>query len=322
MPHIVRNEPSRTEWKVSEIRMLLWQMQQNKFDGIICIDGSRGLGKSTLAYKIAMGFPQFKAERDIVYSKEDVLRNVATQKFGIIFADEMINAAFKRDFYDALQKDLIKTLNMYRDSCNIVLMCIPNFHDLDRALKSLVKMRITVLYRGTALIQVPLKRIHTDDPWDSKYNMKIEQEWIERGLVDYRYNRLSTYAGILHYGDLQPLQREKYERIKASKRNQLILSGSLDIGGTGPISRDEFLENLLRMLKSGLLSRDELTKICTINNRSFKTVSSNINELLKSENSKMRLKDLLALNKHTTTGYKLSQVNLQERKSLVLTNEG
>ena len=87
----------------------------NKFDGIIFIEGKRGLGKSTLAYKIATRLKTpiaFSPKRDIVYSRDDTLKHLATKKGGVIFSDEMINVAYNRDFYNEEQKVLLKALNM------------------------------------------------------------------------------------------------------------------------------------------------------------------------------------------------------------------
>ena len=93
-------------WTLKDIKESIEIMTSEivKFDCIIFIEGNRGLGKSTLAYKILSGLKvniKFKPKRDLVYSREDTIKHLATKKNGCILSDEMINVAYKRDFYES-----------------------------------------------------------------------------------------------------------------------------------------------------------------------------------------------------------------------------
>ena len=80
-----------SQWNVKQISDIWKLWQQHRFDGIIVFDGNRGLGKSSAALKCAFRFPQFKIQRDLIYSREELMNQLAEQKFGILIADEMIN---------------------------------------------------------------------------------------------------------------------------------------------------------------------------------------------------------------------------------------
>jgi len=109
----------------------------------------------------------------------------------------MINVTYNRDFYVEDQKLLLKGLNMYRDSCNVFVGCIPRFIDLDVQLQRMCKIRITVVRRGIALIQTRRKAIYSTDPWDIRMNQKIEDKWSMKGTKNPRYSQLTTVRGII-----------------------------------------------------------------------------------------------------------------------------
>ncbi len=98
-------------WSLKEICEMISDMQKNKYDCIIMIDGKRGIGKSTLGSKLMYRLG-FSPKRDIVYSREDVIKSYAKKNKGYIFADEMVNVGYLRDFWGSDQKTLIKVMNM------------------------------------------------------------------------------------------------------------------------------------------------------------------------------------------------------------------
>jgi len=217
----------------------------NKFDMQIYIEGKRGLGKSTLAYELAWlvhcrfrhierthpefieANPQFKGAyvfkptRDLIYTRDKVIDFFNKWKVTGI-ADEFINTAFNRDFYQEEQKTLIKMINMNRDHCNLFIGCVPQFQTLDNQIKNLCKVRITIVRRGLGVIQTPNKTIYIKDIWDATTNEKIEREWIRKGSRKPKYTRLSTVRGIVQFPDLKPKHRDKYEKVKIEERNILM----------------------------------------------------------------------------------------------------
>lgn len=228
-------------------KLLKWSMEKmvetiiltllNKFDCQIYIEGKRGLGKSTLAYELAhlvdvkfrriekelpefKGCYKFRPKKDLLYTRDKVIEFFNEWRVTGI-ADEFINTAFNRDFYQEDQKQLIKMINMNRDHCNLFIGCVPQFQTLDSQIKNLCKIRITVVRRGVAVIQTPNHTIYIKDIWDSITNEKIEREWVKKGGQTPRYTNLSTVRGILFFPDLRPKQREIYEKVKIEERNIL-----------------------------------------------------------------------------------------------------
>lgn len=256
----------KKRYSIGEIAQKCKNRQANKFDAIIAISGNRGQGKSTIAYKIASLFKGFKAERDIVYSRKELNKALATKKYGVVMADEMVIAGYKRTFWDSDQIALIQMINTYRDSCNVLIMCIPSFASLDKDLRKLVKFRIHVIRRGLSIVHVAKNVDYKDDPWDFKYNQKIEEDWSKKHIKSPKYTKLSTFAGYLAFGDLKPLQKIKYQRIKEYKRN-------IALGGEAAEEPKEtkFYDTLADMLLERKVTREDLDKFAMV--RGVKTPS-------------------------------------------------
>lgn len=237
--------PKLLKWSMKRLVDTIVMTLLNKFDMQIYIEGKRGLGKSTLAYELAWlvhckfrhlerfhpevieanpqlkGAYTFRPTRDLLYTRDKVIDFFNRWKVTGI-ADEFINTAFNRDFYQEEQKTLIKMINMNRDHCNLFIGCIPQFQTLDNQIKNLCKIRITVVRRGLAVIQTPNKTIYIKDIWDAVTNEKIEREWIRKGSNKPRYTRLSTVRGVIKFPDLSQKHRDKYEKVKIEERNMLM----------------------------------------------------------------------------------------------------
>lgn len=216
-------------WSLKRLVSIIVKTLENGFDFFLIIEGNRGLGKSTLAYHIARAVArefrkknskkyQFKPMRDLIYTKKETIAFLHKwNRTGIM--DEMINVTFNRDFYNDDQKNIIKMINMNRDHGNLILACVPEFKNLDNQIKGLAKMRITVVRRGIAVIQTPNRSIYSKDKWDQNINEKIERSWIEKGIKNPKYTKLTTFRGILKYPKLTPKQEEIYQKVKDDKRN-------------------------------------------------------------------------------------------------------
>lgn len=284
--------PRLIVWNVKDIREVIEKCVKNKFDFICFVEGNRGLGKSTLVWKIVhalrVNMP-FSPKRDLVYTREDTLKHLATKKGGIIFSDEMINVAYNRDFFQEEQKTLLKALNMYRDSCNVFIGCIPKFVELDKQIQRLCKMRITVVRRGVALIQTQMPSIYSQDNWDIKNNQKIEAKWTMRGGKNPQYSKLTTVRGILTFTDLSPVQRRIYETIKEEKRGR-VFGQYTDVTLLGNPEKI-FYENLLNQLVAGKLTRDLLDTIATINAKDPDKLKTKLNTMLKEKGDTNRVRD-------------------------------
>ena len=285
-------------------RLVVWSMKdlvecinkmtskEVKYDCVIFISGKRGSGKSTVGYKIASTLEieqPFKPKRDLVYSREDTLKHLANKINGVILSDEMVNVAYKRDFYQEDQKELLKAFDMYRDSRNVFIGCIPIFSDLDVKIQKVCKIWIDVVSRGKALIHTQVKSSYLNDPWDLKNNMKVESKWTMRGISKPRYGQLSTIRGVLFSGDLSVSQREEYDAIKAEKRAQVFSKYSNEDILTDP--EQIFTRNLMNQLKSYKLTPATFELLCSVNGNDSNKIRRKVNEILKQENNNLTYKD-------------------------------
>lgn len=281
------------------LRKRIENMVKNKFDCIMFVEGNRGLGKSTFCYKLLNGLDipiPFKPQRDLVYTRADTLKHLATKKGGAIFSDEMINVAYNRDFYENEQKTLLKALNMYRDSCNVFVGCIPKFVELDKQIQRLCKIRITIVRRGVALLQTQNPSIYQSDSWDLKNNQKIESKWTTKGVKNPRYSQLTTMRALIRFGDLTSKQREEYEAIKQAKRGQVF--GEYQDGQLLYENPDKiFYENLVKQAIAGKVTKETWNTLAVINNKKQDEMRRKFNQYLKEAGSDKTFRDLILTSK-------------------------
>jgi len=253
--------------------------QSTKFDGLIVIDGNRGLGKSTVAIKIANRLEGFSIKHHVIFSREDVIKAISTGQHKVYVADEMINAMHNRDFFSQDQKKLIKILNMYRDACNILICCIPNFSELDKQFKSLVKMRISVIRRGLAVVHMKKASLFSNDAWDTNTNLKMEYKMTKKsGKV--KHHKFTTFCAYLDTGSaLSSKQQEIYDKVKFEKRAKLY-EGDEEIN-TIADNKSKQYDLLLQKIKEGGLTKLGLQTLCQVNGWKYNTILANLNNRLK-----------------------------------------
>jgi len=245
-------------WSMIKMITMIVKILSKEFDCFIIIEGNRGLGKSTLGIHLARGVARefkklgsdkykFHWKNTFIYTKRE------TKQFwhkwrSIGLADEMINVAFNRDFYNEEQKDIIKMINMNRDHCNFFIACVPQFQNLDTQIKNLCKIRITVVRRGLCIVQTPNRTVYVKDKWDQATNEKIERSWLQKGIKNPHYTKLTTFRGVMKFPDLRPNAKAKYKEVKDEKRNLVAKEEmGLDIGEN---KLDPYQETI-QMLKQG-----------------------------------------------------------------------
>lgn len=293
-------------WTLDNIAELLVFWITHRYDAIIFIEGNRGDGKSTLLWKILKKckkfLPQptpselknlkFKPLRDLYYDKDKFLKALRGKKYSIIWNDELIGAGYKRDFYTETQKDIIKAINMYRDSYNLIAGCIPRFADLDTDLQGLCKLRISVRKRGYALLFAPSTSMFNRDRWNFTINQKIEDEWQKSGTQKPRYSKLKNVIGYTMWSELNPKQQKLYDMIKQKKRDAIYKNdeGELD---TEKSMEKMFYERLLDRVTKKVLTPKELQEICIVAGKDFNKVRNKLNKIMKEKGIMSSLKSMV-----------------------------
>jgi hypothetical protein len=274
------NPLARIQWSLKDLVGLIKLRQGNKFDANLVVSGDRGNGKSTCIAKLLYLTKQYNPKKHQVYSREDVIKLLAGQKFGICFDDEAINSGYKRDFQNKGQQELIKIVTAYRDNFNLYVSAIPNFFNLDKDLRDLTFIHIHVIERGLGVLHMPIQgRLYSADKWDTKNNGHLEDKWNKQKAINpnYKipYHKLSTFRGYVYFEDLTPKQRELYEQIKTEKRQE-----SFNKYIEKP-KEEDFYEKCLKLILEKKITKDGLIQMCLIDNRDYKGTLQKLNRMLK-----------------------------------------
>jgi hypothetical protein len=274
------NPLARVKWSLKDLVGLIKLRQGNKFDANLVVSGDRGNGKSTCIAKLLYLTKQYNPQKHQVYSREDVIKLLAGQKFGICFDDEAINSGYKRDFQSKGQQELIKIVTAYRDNFNLYVSAIPNFFNLDKDLRDLTFIHIHVIERGLGVLHMPIQgRLYSADKWDTKNNAHLEDKWNKQKAINpnYKipYHKLSTFRGYVYFEDLTPKQRELYEQIKTEKRK-----ASFDKYIEKP-KEEDFHEKCLKLILDKKITKEGLIQMCLLDNRDYKGTLQKLNRMLK-----------------------------------------
>jgi len=287
------------EWGIVDLERVAKDRQKNKLDVIIAWTGNRGNGKSTGAFKLSSRFKGFKPWDNIIYARNDAMKLLEGNKFGTIMDDEAIRSAYKRNFQDTDQKLLVQMLNMYRDNFNLYNLCIPKFYSLDRDLRDLIKIHIHVIERGLAVVHIAREDVlYSDDPWDVKYNQKVEDSWGEKKKKNANfkppYNKLTTFAGYLRFGPLGKKQQLLYDEIKATKR-KTVYDTEMTKEGNIVTMKDGYTKIYeLMMYRHSInnpLRTDQIQVVCQAMGLNVSNAMSRISEILKNKGYDKTAKD-------------------------------
>ena len=269
------------KYKISmrKLAEVLIERRSKNYDCVIIVDGPRGNGKSTFLYRLFSHLGEFIPERDIVFSREDLIERMKS-KFGLIMQDEMINAAHNRDFYEKDQKMLIKMLNMYRDNYNIMGGAVPFFYDLDPQVRKFVALRVTITERGRAILQKAKSSMFTNDPWETDVNKKLEMKMqgvMKRGkIMKLNYSKLTTFWGTLDFGPLGKRQEARYLKIKETKRNTLM--------GEEPEKEEKEkseMQSLAEKYEAGYIGKKDIEIYCRLHDKQYHNIMNAIHKRLK-----------------------------------------
>lgn len=255
-----------------------------KKDLLMILTGSRGDGKSTFAYKLANEIKlEFKPKKDIIYDIKELLKWYGEHKKRVVIFDEAI-AAHNRSFFEKNQRELVKMLNMYRDSCNVLLMCVPLFSTLDSQLRNLASMRVHIIKRKAGVLHLAKQGQFTKDPWDFELNNKIEGECYKKfRTVDWL--KPTTATAIIPFGKLHKRQQMIYDKLKEEKRNPIF----------NQISPEEETptDRLHKLLNDGKLSKQEFETSCRVLGVRPDTMKARIRTKVQQRGEKILFKQLL-----------------------------
>lgn len=135
-------------------------------DAVVAITGAEGLGKSTLAIRLAMGLDPLWKPSDTCYTALDVLNQYRTAYRGkVILYDEGVRGLLAGETFSPEQVALVRALALVRESGAILIICVPSIFMLAKQIRS---RRATVWFhvtrRGAALAHVRDERLTYQPP--------------------------------------------------------------------------------------------------------------------------------------------------------------
>ena len=322
------------KFKIDDIAQIAEMRRRKNFDCIICFTGARGDGKSSSGYVLGKKASlytrgnKFMPKKDLVYTREELLKALSDWD-RIIDADEMINSAYKREFYNVDQIELVKILNMYRDHRHILIICIPNFWDLDKPLRDLVKIRIDVIRRGFGVVHVGKRNLYSNDPWDSKINQKIEAGFHNSGgTYKPKFHRLTTFMGYIKLPKMSERSYSFYQKLKNNARIKIEMkkAGTEIEQEQNKRKREKhettnnWVKHLVVDIKEGKYNYEKLELEIKAQGFSIQNIKNKLNSVLILEGSGKSLRDYMTKKGRT----RMEKQTIQEAKreiTLPLLNE-
>jgi len=269
--------------------------RKNQFDCNFLVTGGTGLGKSTCIWRLFNKFKYdgYRPMKHMVFDRESTINLLRDNKMSYCWNDELISAGYRREHWDSEQIELIKVLTKYRCNFNIFGGALPVFFTLDKELLKLFCMNIDVIRRGEAVIHMRKEgRRYNDDPWDVKYNAKLEDTWSKRLQMNPNfkipYHKYSTFAGYLFFKDLKPKQRVRYEYIRDLKKNRIEQAKLKEKDNS-----KSFYDKLLELTLAKQLDANSLSIVCEVSNKNIVNVKTRLNQMLRSNGTKDRVKNLI-----------------------------
>lgn len=172
-------------------------IKQN-YDSFIVVTGREGFGKSTLAFQVALYFdPTFNLDR-VCFSIEQFTQAVVeAEKYQCIVFDETMGYLSSRQAMSKFNRSLIKIMSEMRSKNLFVILCIPNFFELDR---------YPGLHRTTGLLHIYKRSFF------GSYDYPTKKKLYLKGKKTYSYVISPNFIG--RFTKFFPLNLEKYEKKK------------------------------------------------------------------------------------------------------------
>lgn len=201
--------------------------QKKDWDLVIVITGEEGVGKSTLALILAILIDlKFNLKRNLIFSptKEKMAQKIQSlPRRSCIVADEAIKILYKMEYWSGVQKYLNKLFAVCRDDNHVVILCIPNFQDLNKYFRShRAKLWFHVIDRGTVVAFKPHWNPFSKDHWYMDENERLVNKACGRKKASkFRtaekvrvLRRSLNFAFAFRYDDLEKSLKKDYLELK------------------------------------------------------------------------------------------------------------
>lgn len=295
-----------------EMRNLFLDRIQIKKDNLVIVSGRRGVGKTTLAIKLAMGFSNqdklqkdyadsgrdgklvdydpFDMERDLVFTKKEMGDLVMNKKRGIILNDESIVGVSRRNSMTRDNKNYMRTITINRKNLNTIFLLLPSVEDIDVSILQYATMWLHVDSRGLAVLMLPSKQsVFGRAAWDIVAMKKMNDTLLAKNTTVKQtpYWIYPNFYGYVPFGPLTSGVEKKYLEIADRKKNLEVLREEAEKNKPKknriPDEKKEKLNGIAKKLISGeMASSEEFYSQCKDLEYSKIQLSRNVNESLAS----------------------------------------
>lgn len=263
-------------------KMLIERTKAN-FDNIVIVESGsvKGTGKSTFSMDLSMqicilmGY-KYELLEVVVFdpTNEKIVERVKVKPDAWpIHVDEASKVAYKRNYNDDAQKNLIVFINVCRKHHKIIIINNPTFWGLDKDLLELADFRVTILKRGLAIVRGKISNPETMDKWlrkdtDEMIKKMCRNEMDVDGMINV-LRKVPNYLFEIRYEELPQEFYKNYEEL--SKEAEL----------ESFYQKDEFIHKYISEALVGVL--DKLKRRYG-NEFSWKDIAIAVNRYLKLKN--------------------------------------
>lgn len=168
------------------------------YDAFVVISGREGFGKSVLASQVAMYLdPTYNIDRCCFTSEQFIEACKYAKKFQAVVFDETMGYLSSRGAMSKFNKSLIKIMAEMRSKNLFVILCIPNFFELDR---------YPAMWRTTGLLHIYRRSFF------GSYDFKAKKRLYLAGKKFYAYTVPPNFKG--RFVKYFTLDKEEYEEKK------------------------------------------------------------------------------------------------------------
>lgn len=177
---------------------------KKKYDAFIVITGKEGYGKSSLAAQIALYCDNtFSLDRCCFTDEQFAEATEKAEKFQAVVFDETMGYLSSRGAMSKFNRRLIKIMSEMRSKQLFVILCIPNFFELDR---------YPAIHRTTGLIHIYKRSFF------GSYDYPTKKKLYLMGKRIYSYTTPPNFRG--RFAKYFVYDEEEYEKKKQAAISQ------------------------------------------------------------------------------------------------------
>ena len=214
-------------------------------DIVIAVDGSKGVGKSTLSMQIAKRYlnllgKEFDVYKHVAYTFNQIknaIKEIEENK--VLIIDEAVNVMMAEDWSKFESKYLKKVFAKLRVKHELCILCIPDFFWLDKKYRGkMINFWVHVYQRGKGVVFVPIRNPGIEDPWFRDWLIKkLKVKMTDFSSSETFENAISRYPCFLDFVSFPKLEDKYYlpylERRKEATieaEDEITTRGKGDIG--------------------------------------------------------------------------------------------